>query len=224
MKPQSNQRFASYKKFCLSVFREYRSTAIFMILFFCIRSSFADWSPVPTGSMIPTILEGDVITINKAAYDIRIPFTHISLLKTNEPVRGDIVVFDSKVSDKRLVKRVIGLPGDLIAMVDNQLIINGEAIQYEWIDNNLVEHLNEKSHLIQLSENADTTYQSFSRVKIPEDYYLMLGDSRDNSADSRFIGLVPRKELVGRTSGVAISFDMDNFYIPRKNRFWTDLR
>lgn len=179
---------------------------------------------MPTGSMIPTILEGDVITINKAAYDIRVPFTHISLLKTNEPIRGDIVVFDSKVSDKRLVKRVIGLPGDIIAMENNQLIINGKPVQYEIIGDSLVEHLNEKSHKIYLFENADSSHQSFAPVKVPKDYYLMLGDSRDNSVDSRFIGFVPRKELVGRAGGVAISFDMNNFYIPRKNRLWSDLR
>jgi len=224
MKPQSSKRLFSHKQFCLSAFREYRSTALFLFLFFCIRSSFADWSPVPTGSMIPTILEGDVITINKAAYDIRVPFTHISLLKTNEPVRGDIVVFDSKVSDKRLVKRVIGLPGDIIAMKNNQLIINGKPVQYEIIGDDIVEHLDEKSHSIQLFENANSTHQSFAQVKVPTDYYLMLGDSRDNSVDSRFIGLVPRKELVGRAGGVAISFDMENFYIPRKNRLWVDLR
>lgn len=224
MKSKSTPPSISAKQYFLGIYREYRSTALFLFLFFCIRSSFADWSPVPTGSMIPTILEGDVITINKAAYDIRVPFTHISLLKTNEPIRGDIVVFDSKVSDKRLVKRVIGLPGDIIAMENNQLIINGKPVQYEIIGDSLVEHLNEKSHKIYLFENADSSHQSFAPVKVPKDYYLMLGDSRDNSVDSRFIGFVPRKELVGRAGGVAISFDMNNFYIPRKNRLWSDLR
>lgn len=213
----------SNKQYLRSIYREYRSTALFLFLFFCIRSSFADWSPVPTGSMIPTILEGDVITINKAAYDIRVPFTHISLLKTGEPVRGDIVVFDSEVSDKRLVKRVIGLPGDLIAMKNNQLIINGKPVQYEKNDDDLIEHLDGKSHKIYLFETADPAYQSFAEVKVPEGYYLMLGDSRDNSVDSRFIGFVPRNELVGRAGGVAISFNMNNFYIPRKNRLWRDL-
>lgn len=205
------------------IYREYRSTALFIFLFFCIRSSFADWSPVPTGSMIPTILEGDVITINKAAYDIRIPFTHISLLKTGEPVRGDIVVFDSEVSDKRLVKRLIGLPGDVIEMQNNQLIINGQAVHYEIMGNDLIEHLEEKSHKIFLFENANSGYQSFAQVKVPDGYYLMLGDSRDNSVDSRFIGFVPRKELVGRAARVAISFDMDNFFVPRTGRLWTEL-
>lgn len=214
---------ANLKQFLLTVYREYRSTALFLFLFFCIRSSFADWSPVPTGSMIPTILEGDVITINKAAYDIRIPFTHISLLKTGEPVRGDIVVFDSKVSDKRLVKRVIGLPGDLIEMNNNQLIINGQPIAYELVMGSLMEHLDKKPHKIYLLKDANPAYQSFAQVRVPEGNYLMLGDSRDNSADSRFIGFVPRKELVGRAGGVAISFDMNNFYMPRKNRLWEDL-
>lgn len=219
MKPVS----PSIKKQAHNIYREYRFTALFLFLFFCIRSSFADWSPVPTGSMVPTILEGDVITINKAAYDIRVPFTHISLMKTGEPVRGDIVVFDSKVSDKRLVKRLIGLPGDLIEMKNNQLIINGQAVDYEIKGNDLVEHLEEKSHKISLFENADSSYQSFAQVKVPDGYYLMLGDSRDNSVDSRFIGFVPRNELVGRAGGVAVSFDMNNFFLPRTDRLWTDL-
>lgn len=152
MKSSSNP-----KQSIRNIYREYHSTLLLLFLFFCIRSSFADWSPVPTGSMVPTIIEGDVITINKAAYDIRVPFTHISLLKTGEPVRGDIVVFDSKVSDKRLVKRVIGLPGDLIAMKNNQLILNGKPVQYEIIGDSLVEHLEEKSHQIYLFEHADPT-------------------------------------------------------------------
>ena len=95
------------------------------------RSACADWNTVPTGSMNPTIIEGDRIAVNKMAYDLRIPFTHISLRKLGDPERGDIAVFDSKVSDKRLVKRVIGVPGDRVAMINNQLLINDAVIDYD---------------------------------------------------------------------------------------------
>ena len=86
------------------------------------RSAVADWYTVPTGSMQPTIKEGDRIIVNKMAYDLKIPFSQLSLLTTGEPKRGDIVVFESKAADNRLIKRMIGLPGDVIAMKDDLLI------------------------------------------------------------------------------------------------------
>ena len=103
----------------------------FLILMFAFRSTFADWNTVPTGSMKPTILIGDRILVNKMAYNIHFPFTHFSLLKLADPERGDIIVFDSEVSDKRLVKRVVGMPGDRVELLGNQLIISGKALAYE---------------------------------------------------------------------------------------------
>src|SRR5205807_8645618 len=98
-----------------------------MVIF---RSALADWNTVPTGSMKPTILEGDRIFVNKLAYDLRVPLTHVSIFRIADPKRGDIVVFDSKLADTRLVKRVIGLPGDTVEMRDNRLTINGVDAQY----------------------------------------------------------------------------------------------
>src|SRR6187402_3582202 len=92
------------------IWKENKSFFIFVVLMLVFRSALADWNTVPTGSMKPTILEGDRIAVNKLAYDLRVPFTAISLLKLADPERGDIVVFESKASAKRLVKRVIGLP------------------------------------------------------------------------------------------------------------------
>src|SRR5438876_2581816 len=118
----------------IKAWREYRGFALFIFLMIIFRSALADWNVVPTGSMKPTILEGDRILVNKLAYDFKVPLTHFSIYKFADPRRGDIVVFDSKAADTRLVKRVIGLPGDTVEMSDNHLIINGVEARYSDIE------------------------------------------------------------------------------------------
>lgn len=206
-----------------SLWQDNKSLFLFIALMLVFRSAVADWNEVPTGSMKPTIVEGDRILVNKLAYDIRIPFTHVSLFELDNPKRGDIVIFDSKVSKKRLVKRVIGLPGDRIAMRDNHLMINGKAINYLPAGHTesaieYREQLFNDEHIVQVIPSS-TSHSSFAEVTVPDGHYLVLGDNRDNSADSRFIGFVPRNEIVGRTERVVISFDYDNYYLPRKERF-----
>lgn len=200
-----------------------KNFVLFVVLMLIFRSALADWNTVPTGSMKPTILEGDRIAVNKIAYDLRIPFTAISLLKLADPERGDIVVFESKVSDKRLVKRVIGLPGDRVAMSNNQLIINGQPLAYDALDSgnssDQLEHLPGVAHQIRISDPNNHFFANFSEVSVPAGHYLMLGDNRDNSADSRVIGFVPRSEIIGRSRNVVMSFNYDNYYLPRADRF-----
>ena len=199
----------------------------FLFLMFAFRSSIADWNEVPTGSMNPTIVEGDRILVNKAAYDLRLPFTHISLLKRADPQRGDIIVFDSAVSEKRLVKRLIGVPGDVIAMQNNVLWINGKKLGYETVNQSRAITDREENLLgfkHEIRTKAQGSYlSSFSPVKIPDGYYLALGDNRDNSADSRVIGLVPRSEIIGRARSVVMSLDYDHYYLPRTERFFKNL-
>ncbi len=213
------------KQLCINLWRENKSFIIFLSLMFMFRSACADWNTVPTGSMKPTILEGDRIAVNKLAYDLHIPFTHISLVKFADPQRGEIAVFDSKVSDKRLVKRVVGVPGDTVAMINNQLFINGTAIQYEKTAGNTdqLEHLFNTTHIVRISNPENHEFANFPAVIVPANHYLMLGDNRDNSADSRVIGFVPRDEFVGRSSAVVMSLDYDNFYLPRVERFFKSL-
>ncbi|MFT7687138.1 MAG: signal peptidase I [Candidatus Azotimanducaceae bacterium] len=203
--------------------KENRTFIFFLVLMFVFRSTFADWNTVPTGSMKPTILIGDRILVNKMAYDIHFPFSHFSMIKMGDPERGDIIVFDSKVSDKRLVKRVIGMPGDLLALDNNLLTINGKALSYENISNDGVrsdkfEDLEGVSHIVRVN-NTGSYLSSFDPVRVPEGHYLAMGDNRDNSADSRVIGFVPRGEIVGRSSTVVLSFNYDNYYIPRAGRY-----
>ncbi|TQV80044.1 signal peptidase I [Exilibacterium tricleocarpae] len=199
--------------------KENRGLLVFIALMLVFRSAIADWNEVPTGSMKPTILAGDRIWVNKMAYDIRVPFTHISLVKRSDPRRGDIVVFDSKVSDKRLVKRVIGLPGDVIGMRNNVLSVNGRAVDYEQISStDRMERLPGAQHRVR-TQASSSPLSSFRSVTVPAQHYLVLGDNRDNSSDSRVIGFIPRHEIVGRTRHVVLSFNYDNFYIPRSDRF-----
>lgn len=199
-----------------------RSFIVFIALMSVFRSAVADWYEVPTGSMKPTIQEGDRILTNKMAYDLRIPFTHIPLVKLNDPQTGDIIVFDSKAADKRLIKRVIGLPGDTIALDNNELIINEKKLDYKSLQSNVdsldkIENLNGKKHTIRVA-NVPSRLSGFDEVTIPNNYYLVMGDNRDNSADSRVIGLIPRSELLGKAERVIVSLDYNNYYLPRKAR------
>src|SRR5215468_9503033 len=114
--------------------KEIRPLLILLAIGFSIRSSLADWNDVPTGSMRPTILEGDRVYVNKLAYDLKVPFTTWHIAEWDNPHPGDIVVFFSPYDGQRLVKRVIGLPGDTIELRDNSLVINGEPIKYQPIE------------------------------------------------------------------------------------------
>ena len=201
---------------------------LFIILMSVFRSAIADWNSVPSGSMKPTIEIGDRIGINKLAYDIKIPFINHSLLRLSEPQRGDIIVFESKAADTRMVKRVIGQPGDRIAMINNQLIINGQPVQYIDQTSNadkliLSENLPNNPHLIALIKDRASRYDSFDLVVVPPDSYLVLGDNRRNSSDSRVYGFIPRAEIIGRAENVVLSFNPDNYFIPRANRVWQPL-
>lgn len=202
---------------------ENKGILVFLLLMCVFRSSLADWNHVPTGSMKPNIVEGDRILINKIAYDLHAPFSAIKLSNFADPKRGEIIIFNSEVSDKRLVKRVIGLPGDIVSMSNNVLTINGETLQYQLLSESensvdLTENLFGQQYSIRLRKRSAKA-ASFASVVVPDNAYLALGDNRDNSVDSRFIGFVPRHEIIGRSKQVVMSLDRENFYLPRKERF-----
>jgi signal peptidase I len=213
------------------------SILVAVILATSFKSAVADWNIVPTGSMKPTILEGDRIFVNKLAYDLKIPYSTLHIAEWGDPQRGDIVVFYSPADGRRLVKRVVGLPGDSVAMRNNQLIINGEKVKYEpiydleSIDPSLrgkasqygfVEDLCDKRHLVMLTPQRPSM-RSFGPVTIPKGNYFMMGDNRDNSADSRYFGLVDRSRIVGRATAIVVSLDINHGYRPRWERFFSDL-
>lgn len=202
------------------IWKENKALVLFIAFMLVFRSAVADWNAVPTGSMQPTIVEGDRILVNKMAYDIRLPFTRLSLVQLSNPERGDIVVFDSQVSDVRLVKRVVGIPGDIVELKNNELWINGMPRTYRTISTDVFatdrwEVSAEREHRVRLR----STHSSFPARAVPENHYFVLGDNRDNSADSRAIGFVPRQEIVGRSRTVVFSLNYDNYHIPRSERF-----
>lgn len=226
-----------YKSTRLSSFlffiKQNRSFLLFMLLMFAFRSAVADWNTVPTGSMKPTIVEGDRILIDKTAYDIRMPFIGTIVSTHADPKRGEIIVFNSEAANKRLVKRVIGVPGDSIALRANKLTLNGQALSYSLIDQadtdleakqqlELVEELGDKKHKVWV-QSAYSRLANFSPVTVPADHYLVMGDNRDNSSDSRVIGFIPRDEIIGRANTVVLSLNYDNYYIPRSERFFKAL-
>jgi signal peptidase I len=179
--------------------------------------------------MLPTLLDGDKVWVNKLAYDVKIPFTEISLTKLSDPRQGDIVIVDSKMANKRLIKRIIGVPQDTIYMQNNALVINGVAIDYDILsskDNSTIikEHLPHRTHQARLSQRfLNRNSRSYGPVIVPADEYFVLGDNRDNSADSRIYSFIPRGEIIGRSSSVVFSLDGDNYYLPRTERFLTEL-
>ncbi len=228
------KKFSRYWK---SIPETFRFFLIFGAIMFPMRSSLADWNFVPSGSMKPTLLEGDQILVDKLAYDLKIPFTTQHVAQWGNPERGDIVVFYSPIDGMRLVKRVIGLPGDTIEMRDQGLIVNGAPVRYENITTATTaqsDFLHERGALLADERLPNRTHpiltlprvgamRSFAQVTIPADHYFMLGDSRDNSKDSRYIGFVPRDQIVGRASRLLISLDVQNFYQPRFERFFAKL-
>lgn len=218
--------------------RDYRGTLLFLLLMFCFRSAWADWVRVPTGSMNPTILEGDRVLVDKHAFGLRVPFTRIQLTDGEDPARGDIVVFDSPADGTSLVKRVAAVPGDIVALEDEVLIINGQPARYASGDatglRGLLASTASQAPVLRremiLGKDHDIMFLpgrhmrgSFGPVAVPDGMYFMLGDNRDNSADSRYFGFVPRRNIVGRATRVVISLNPEKHFVPRGERFLTTL-
>jgi len=219
----------------ISIIKKNKGFVLFIVFLLVFRGAIADWHPVPTGSMKPTILEGDVIWENKLAYDLQIPFTDISLMRIGEPERGDIIVFTSAKADKRLIKRLVGLPGDTIEVKNNQLFLNGERAEYTSLNDETLEpkrkidretgvialeKINgEKPHVIQVKPSEYNPLKNFDKITVPEDHYFFMGDNRDNSADSRYYGFIPRSEIRGHATHILLSLNTKDSYKPRFERF-----
>jgi signal peptidase I len=213
------------------LWKESKGLVAFLLLMTVFRSAVADWNVVPSGSMLPTIRLGDRIFVDKMAYDLRVPLTHIRIAHLSDPQRGDIVTIDSSAAHELLVKRVIGIPGDVVALRDNVLYVNGVRADYHPEGTDLLasdnsspgtyfaESFDGVKHTVRLSPFAPSPRNSFGPVVVPKGEYLMLGDNRDNSADSRYFGYFPRNEIMGRTRRVAFSLDPEHYYEPRFGRF-----
>ena len=230
----------SITAFAQRQWREWRG----YILFFCLiwiplRSSVIDYNPVPTGSMNPTILEGDVVWVDKLAYSLRIPLTQTHLVRWNEPQRGDIIVVLSPVDGTRLVKRIVGIPGDTIALQNNRLVLNGKLVTYQPpatdYRSSVAEHfrphaafaeesLPDHPHAVMGLPRSSTEHRNFASTTVPDGQYFIMGDSRDNSVDSRAWGFAPSDAILGQAKGILVSLDINDTYLPRWNRWGTRLR
>ncbi|RFP10811.1 MULTISPECIES: signal peptidase I [unclassified Duganella] len=210
---------------------------LFLMLFGIFRTAVADWNPIPSASMHPNLLEGDVVFVNRLAYNVKLPLTDVVIGTTGEPQRGDIVTFSSPKDGTRLIKRVIALPGDRVEMRNEQLIINGQQAGYSALSRGTESvkglgdiaalHVGEaiadaRAHSIQLMPQVQAR-RDFAPVTVPAGQYMMLGDNRDNSEDSRYIGLVPRALLIGRAERVLASADITGNWHPRTERFGMSL-
>ena len=217
--------------------QEIRPLLIMALVLFSIRSSLADWNDVPSGSMKPTILEGDRVFVNKLAYDLKVPFTTWHLAQWADPRRGDIVVFYSPHNGTRLVKRVVGLPGDIIELRNNQLVINQQPVDYAPLDAEIsgqltnpeqqqslfaTERLSGHHHAVMAIPGLPAR-RDFGPVRVPDGHYFMMGDNRDNSFDSRYFGMVARQQIVGKATDVVVSFNKSDYWLPRTQRFFRPL-
>ncbi len=207
----------------------------FVLLFGVFRTAIADWNPIPSASMHPNLLEGDVVFVNRVAFDLKVPLTQVVLARTGDPKRGDIVTFFSPENDMRLIKRVIGLPGDTIEMRNKRLYVNGAVASYDelgfadeplapqgvkalHVEEDTADNRHEIQWLVRRGQRDD-----FGPLTIPADHYLMLGDNRDNSEDSRWFGLVSREKLIGRAERILVSADYKDTWAPRFKRFGKSL-
>ena len=179
-----------------SVVREYAEAIIIaIVLALFIRTFVIQAFKIPSGSMKPTLLVGDHILVNKFIYGIKLPFTDKVVISLSEPERWDVVVFKFPLDTRKdYIKRVIGLPGDTVELVDKQLLINGRPTEDP-----------HASYL--LSGNM----RKYGPVTVPTGHLFVMGDNRDESSDSRVWGFVPRPYLKGKAFLIYWSWDRKNY-------------
>lgn len=202
-----------------------RSLLPIFIIVLILRSFLVEPFRIPSGSMMPTLLVGDFILVNKFTYGIRLPVLNTKIIPISEPKRGDVVVFRYPENPTiPYIKRVVGLPGDHIVYHNSTKVvyINGEPIPQKFLGSyqgvgegsgmtgadEKIENLTGVEHSILMYSNrifsADTPYMD---ITVPPGHYFVLGDNRDNSRDSRFWGTVPEENLIGKAFLIWMSWD-----------------
>ncbi len=207
-----------------------------ILIVFVLRSFVAEPFKIPSGSMIPTLLVGDYILVNKYTYGIRLPVINVKVLDVSQPARGDVMVFrypENPSTD--YIKRVVGLPGDRIEYRNMRLTTNGELVKVESAPDfqyedglNLIESKQFwetlDAHRHQILVNIESASVSLANVRtfpfrtncnydasgfvctVPPGHYFMMGDNRDHSSDSRYWGFVPNQNIVGKAFLVLVNF------------------
>jgi signal peptidase I len=195
-----------------------------LLVVFVLRSFLVEPFQIPSSSMVPTLEVGDYILVNKYTYGIRLPVVRTKVLALNEPQRGDVMVFfPPHMNDTYFIKRVIGLPGDIVSYRQKRLYINGKEAPLEMLAvvpegasryGMGLETIGDANHLVQ--EDQSRPARDFS-VQVKPGHYFMMGDNRDNSSDSRIWGQVPEKDIVGKAFAVWMHWD-SLFSIPSFSR------
>ena len=188
-----------------SKFRENTESILWaIILALIIRSCVVQAFKIPSGSMEDTLLIGDHLLVNKFLYGIRIPFSAMRVLKVRDPIRGDVVVFEyPEDRSKDFIKRVIGVPGDVISERAKQVYVNGVPYRNP--------HELHKDAQILPPEMGPR--DNFGPVRVPAHSYFMMGDNRDRSYDSRFWGFVKDSDLVGKAFVMYWSWDSNSWRV-----------
>ncbi len=194
-----------------------------ILIVLLLRSFLVEPFRIPSGSMMPTLLDGDFILVNKFTYGIRLPVLNTKVIEVGSPKRGDVAVFRfPKDPSIDYIKRVIGLPGDVVSYRNKEIYINGERMPQTFKGSYVgqgtalsmtgailaEEKLGEISHDILIRKERPIRHGEF---RVPEGHYFVMGDNRDNSNDSRFWGTVPEENLVGRAFFIWMNWDdVDN--------------
>lgn len=205
------------------IFEYARSFFPILLIVFLLRSFLFEPFRIPSGSLEPTLMIGDFILVNKFDYGIRLPVAHKKIVKTGTPKRGDIIIFRWPPNPSvDFIKRVIGLPGDHISYVNKELTINGQAIPQTYVkdaqaqgeDGNTwpaimkEEDLMGVKHKIYVDNNKQAV--DYKDIVVPKGMYFVMGDNRDGSADSRYWGFVPDKNIVGKAVVIWMSWNNNN--------------
>lgn len=197
-----------------------RSFFPIIVIVLILRSFIFEPFRIPSGSMEPTLLPGDFILVSKFSYGLRLPIGHHKILELNQPERGDVAVFRYPENPSiAYIKRIVGLPGDQIEYRNKQLYINDEAIPLTPLVDGapsgpytqMLEQLGTHPHTIQVRTDQPDRLTGQARYQIPEGQYFTLGDNRDNSRDSRYWGLVPEENLIGRAFLIWLNLDCITF-------------
>lgn len=222
---QSTSNFIPAKK----PFKGWREFFWMLLAVLCLRTFVVEPFKVPSGSMVPTLLIGDYLLVNKHAYGLKLPINNATLLKSGSPQRGDIVVFTPPHTGREFwVKRVIGVPGDTIEYTNDQLVVNGKVVPHTQVgiysdvgtqwhnDQEQSETVNGVVHrILQHPEGNDP--RSYGQWTVPEGEYFVMGDNRNNSLDSRYWGTVPERNIRGRVDRIFLNSQKGSDF-----RWWTD--
>lgn len=198
---------------------EFKSISMIIVTVLAFRSVFFEPFKIPSGSMIPTLLIGDFILVNKFSYGFKVPFSDwfsdpVYITGPGKPERGDVIVFKyPKDESLNYIKRVIGLPGDTVEIIEKVVYVNDKPIETKAIDGKeIMEDMDDKfkrynfkffqtqtgdhDHISQIDQD-NIWYPNFKKIKVPEGHYFVMGDNRDFSQDSRYWGFVPFQNVKG---------------------------